>query len=113
MSEVQPEEASVIRVALPWPPRELSPNSRCHWAVKAKAAKKYKADAWALTLHATPVYLPHTGPVQVSMTFHPPDERRRDWVNMLSSTKNGIDGIAQALGIDDSRFQLGMMVGVP
>ena len=32
------------QINLPWPPRELSPNARVHWAKKAKAAKAYKKE---------------------------------------------------------------------
>ena len=38
------------------------------------------------------------------MGFCPPDKRRRDGHNLASSMKGAIDGIADALGIDDSRF---------
>jgi crossover junction endodeoxyribonuclease RusA len=36
--------------------------------------------------------------------FIPPDARRRDDDNCLSCFKAGRDGIAEALGVDDSRF---------
>ncbi len=43
-------------------------------------------------------------PVSLEITFHPPDERRRDLDNCLASIKLGLDGIAEALGIDDRHF---------
>ena len=36
--------------------------------------------------------------------FYPPDKRKRDDDGLLSSMKAARDGIADALGIDDSRF---------
>ena len=37
----------VARLILPWPPKELSPNFRAHWAKLARAKKAYRAAcAW-------------------------------------------------------------------
>lgn len=33
---------------------------------------------------------------------------KMDWDNIVASLKSGLDGIADALGIDDSRFRLAM-----
>jgi len=30
-------------IRLPWPDRKLSPNARCHWAVKSKCTKQHRA----------------------------------------------------------------------
>ena len=32
----------MIEVVLGWPPTDLSPNARKHWAVVAKAKKQYR-----------------------------------------------------------------------
>ena len=40
----------MITVRLPWPPKELSPNARVHWARKAGVSQKYRQDACVLTL---------------------------------------------------------------
>lgn len=45
------------------------------------------------------------GPVMLDMAFCAPDKRRRDLDNLLAMTKQGIDAIAEILGIDDSRFE--------
>ena len=34
---------------LPWPPKELSPNARVHWAKKSKAAKAYRLQCGLMT----------------------------------------------------------------
>jgi crossover junction endodeoxyribonuclease RusA len=46
------------------------------------------------------------GPIAVRLTFHPPDNRRRDIDNALSCCKAYLDGIADAYGVNDNRFTL-------
>jgi Holliday junction resolvase RusA-like endonuclease len=49
----------------------------------------------------------HEGaPLSVMLRVYPPDKRRRDWDNIVASLKSGLDGIADALGIDDAHFRL-------
>jgi crossover junction endodeoxyribonuclease RusA len=50
--------------------------------------------------------LPPGEPLRVTLRIYPPDKRRRDWDNIVASLKSGLDGIADAMGIDDSRFRL-------
>lgn len=101
-----------VSVSLPWPDKLLSPNSRVHWATKAKATKLAREYAWAVTLNATGPN-PAFRRASVRMTFCPPDKRRRDLDNCISSTKAARDGIADALGIDDSKFECGFAFGEP
>ncbi|EPM44240.1 hypothetical protein A256_26948 [Pseudomonas syringae pv. actinidiae ICMP 19103] len=87
---------------LPWPPKVLSPNARTHWATKSRAAKSYRNTCYLLCLQAAlPV---PKGRALLSLEFIPPDRRRRDDDNCIAAFKSGRDGVAQALGIDDSRF---------
>lgn len=88
----------------PFPPRELSPNARVHWAKKARAAKDYRATAYILCKQAG-VKLPETtGKLHVWLDFYAKDKRRFDGDNLLASMKAGIDGIAEYYQINDSRF---------
>ena len=96
-------------VTFPWPPRELSPNGRTHWAKKAKAAKAYRLVCFYLAKEAK-VTAPKEGPINLHIEFVPPDRRQRDLDNMLASTKNLLDGLAQALGVNDKRFTLALSV---
>lgn len=96
----------MIRFTLPWPHKDLSPNGRKHWAVKAKMTKAARADAY-YTAHLRAWRFPSVrGRYKVHMAFAPPDKRRRDIDNLIASAKAHRDGIADALGIDDSRFVL-------
>lgn len=90
-------------IELPWPPKELSPNARVHWSKKIKAAKRYRADCYLLT-KASALSVPE-GDIILSLEFVPPDRRARDDDNCVAAFKAGRDGIAEALGIDDSRFR--------
>ena len=87
---------------LPWPPKELSPNARVHWAVKSRLAKKYRADCNILAKRAG-IVAPEGG-ILLVLEFVPNDLRRRDDDNLVAAFKAGRDGIADALGIDDNRF---------
>jgi hypothetical protein len=44
------------------------------------------------------------GDINVWIEGFPADRRRRDADGLLSSMKAALDGIAESLGIDDSRF---------
>ncbi len=90
-------------IVLPWPPKELSPNARVHWAKKSKAAKQYRAECFLLTKKAG-IAAPQSGEILFALEFVPPDRRKRDDDNLLASCKALRDGVADALGIDDSRF---------
>lgn len=87
---------------LPWPPKVLSPNARAHWTAKSKAAKTYR-NACYLLCRAAGLPVPASRAL-LSLEFIPPDRRRRDDDNCIAAFKSGRDGVAQALGIDDSRF---------
>lgn len=90
---------------LPWPDRSLHPNSRAHWAVRAKAAKAARAQAFILAREAgwRDAKLPD-GPIHCWIEGYAKDRRRRDADGLLSSLKPHLDGIADSLGINDHRF---------
>ena len=92
---------SVIR--LPWPPATLSPNNRAHWAAKAKARATSRKAAFCATKEAKAT-TPLSGPITLSITAHPPHNRAYDRDNLLARLKGALDGVAEALGVDDVRF---------
>ncbi len=95
-------------IELPWPSRDLHPNARVHWAKKAKAAKRARNDAayFALASGIRTYDFAGQQSLNVALVFQPPDNRRRDTDGMISSVKNYCDGIADVVGIDDSRWVL-------
>ena len=97
-------------VILPWPPKDLNPNARVHWSKRAKAAKAYRKLCWGLCKEAKLSAPPTPGKLHLWLSFYPPDKRNRDDDNIIASFKSGRDGIADALGMDDSRFVCHPMV---
>lgn len=98
----------MIAIVLPWPDKALSPNSRVHWSRKAKAAKQARITAgWcAREAGIRPGDFDIPTRLRFTMVFAPPDKRRRDDDNLVGSMKAARDAIAEALGIDDSRFEI-------
>jgi crossover junction endodeoxyribonuclease RusA len=97
-----------MQVILPWPPKELSPNARLHWSRVAKAKKQYRNACWALALEAgiNPTSVPGGNRYALELMFYPPDRRQRDHDNLIASMKAGLDGLADAMGVDDRKFRL-------
>jgi crossover junction endodeoxyribonuclease RusA len=101
-----------VKIVLPWPDRRLLPNfkRRSHWRAYQPVAKTAKTLAWAETIaqllpEQRKALVAGEGPIAVRIAFYPPDRRRRDDDGMVGSFKHARDGIADALGIDDSRFK--------
>jgi crossover junction endodeoxyribonuclease RusA len=104
--------APSYKISLPWPPKGLSPNDRRHRMAVAGKRRQYRADcAWSTI--AANVRRIEASALRVRITFHPPDARARDLDNMLASIKSGLDGVADVIGIDDSRWTLVLAVGAP
>lgn len=93
---------SKIHLILPFPPSELNPNKRLHWAAKIKIKEAEKQMACALALS-------HKGQIKedvhLALTFHAATNRSYDLDNALASCKAAIDGLAHGLGINDKQFR--------
>lgn len=97
---------------LPYPPSELSPNSRIFWSAKARAVKTYRT---LCAYHAKNSGLANRidltqEKIELCIEFFKPDRRKRDDDNIIASFKAGRDGVADALGIDDNRFKVSYSV---
>jgi crossover junction endodeoxyribonuclease RusA len=97
----------MVAVTLPFPPAELNPNRKNgrHWTATHAIKGKYLADCRYLTLQAMGAWVPPKGTLALEITFVQPDKRRRDRDNLLAAMKSGLDGISQALGVDDQYFE--------
>ncbi len=105
----------MIKLELPWPPRVLHPNARVHWAKKALSTKIARMAAACCAreagIRAGDTDIPQA--LKVTAIFCPPDNRRRDLDGMLSSIKSYLDGIADVLGVDDSKWQIALRKEAP
>lgn len=94
-----------MRVILPWPTSDLSPNARGHWGIKARAKKAYRTlCAWQAK--AQGLTRMDAERLHMKITFVPPNRRARDLDNLLASLKSGLDGLCDVLGVDDSRWSI-------
>lgn len=91
-----PDRAPLLRLYFQAPAQRLTMNQRLHWAVKARATREWRGAACAsghqlryhadIDLHTLPACL-------VRVTFHVPDNRRRDPHNTAPTVKAIIDGL--------------------
>lgn len=92
-----------MTITLPWPPSTLSPNARLHWSAAARAKKSYRLACWACAKEQGAKA--HSGPLTLRLDFYPPDRRSYDHDNLLARMKAGLDGLADAMKIDDKNFR--------
>ncbi|WP_039052171.1 endonuclease [Bordetella avium] len=96
----------MISLLLPWPPKELSPNFRGHWASISRAKKVYRIAACLTAMKA----LRHAESfdrfkgVRITYEFCPPTARAYDRDNLAARMKAATDGISDALGMNDRGF---------
>lgn len=93
-------------ITLPWPFKGLSPNDRVHRMKLARIKRDYR---WACFFQAKEAGAPDAAlsaadRIEVLLTFYPPTKRARDEDNLLATMKSGLDGLADALQVNDNRF---------
>lgn len=103
-----------MRIVLPWPHKSLTPNAkrRKHWRAYqpfARADRQLGHDETLAQLNHGLRDVRHalkgTGKIALSITFYPPDHRKRDDDGAISAFKHMRDGICDALHVDDCRFR--------
>lgn len=97
-----------LTITLPWPDSRLMPNRKNgrHWAGTQAAKVRARQDGHMATLSAIgrdKILLGQA--VALKITFAAPDGRHRDLDNLLAASKASLDGIAQAIGVDDKCFR--------
>lgn len=105
--------SDALTITLAWPDSLLSPNRVANWRKKATARKAARARASIATRAGVGTLgaMPPDASLEVALTFCPPDKRKRDMDNVLSSLKSAIDGMADALSVNDSLFVYRMAWG--
>lgn len=98
----------MITVTLSWPDPALFPNRKGgqHWATYQRAKANARMEGYAATLQVVGRNKPALNDrTPVRIVFGLPNRRKRDWDGLSGSIKHHLDGIAQALGVDDSIFR--------
>ena len=95
----------MTELLLPFPDMRLSPNKRMdhRWLTGVRHIAR---NTGYFAAKEAGLRVPDRTPLHMFLTFHAPDARRRDGDNILSSMKSYIDGIFDALGVDDSNIRL-------
>lgn len=98
----------MIQITLPFPAGQLMPNraKSLDWHTRAEYAKTYRMCGRVEMLNALQEnhWLMDGSEFSLHLTFNEPNKRIRDLDGMLSAMKAGIDGMADALGINDRQF---------
>lgn len=98
-----------LTLQLPYPDRALSPNaSKRHWRYKQPAKEAARTEAFYKAVSFRD-WFTTSDTLQMTLTFYPPTKSRRDLDNVFASMKPTIDGMCQALEIDDSQIRRVML----
>lgn len=98
-----PPGVDTPQITLSWPCGPLWPNRRPHWSVLSRHRRQAHREAWAAVLEAKAP----KGPAALTVALHPP--RRPGLTNIdgcIAALKAHCDGIAEALGVDDSELRI-------
>ena len=96
-----------MKIVLPWPDMSLMPNRKNgrHWAGTQAAKVRARQDGYYAAKEVKEGTCLPDGNIPLRITFMAPDKRHRDLDNLLAAMKASLDGIAQALGVDDKQFR--------
>jgi hypothetical protein len=97
------EAGTDVLIELPFPPASLSGHAKGKWWNTSPVVAKHREWAAEATSACIPAFDQPEGDIRVSVTFYPPN-KRGDRVNFPNRMKPYWDGIADALGVNDSRF---------
>ncbi len=91
---------SQLKITLPLPSRNLSPNARVHWTVSSR----HKKIARRLSMIQTFAQVGQFKIKSYRLDFYWPNKRRRDKDNACASCKSYLDGVADCMEQDDSEW---------
>lgn len=96
-----------MRIELDFPPAELFPNRAkgVHWGKLYQIRSDYREASTWLTKHQLKGWKYGGGELKLTLTFEMPDKRKRDADNCLAAAKGALDGLADAMLVNDQLFQ--------
>lgn len=110
----------MARITCPWPPKQLFPNYKRahHWTRYHKQAKSARTLGWGLTAQEIGPQLrkyPVDETLEIRLSFTPPMRAGRpaDEDGVKGACKHYLDGISDALGVDDAKFRFAPVVWNP
>ena len=94
-------------IKLPYPSVKLNPNQSTgkHWSATKAIKQEHKECAYYITKQELNGAKLEAKKYAITITFVKSTKVRYDLDNALASCKHYLDGIAQALGMDDSQFE--------
>lgn len=105
-----------LEITLPWPPKQLQGNGTRNRMARWRIGKAYRITACVLTKQALWRKAPPSDATawSVEIEFRPPAKRsdgrrnvqQHDEDNLVAAMKAGLDGIADAMGVNDRSFRL-------
>jgi crossover junction endodeoxyribonuclease RusA len=97
-----------MRIELNFPSADLFPNRAKgrHWSATYEHKTRERTEAYLLTKQAKnkAKWEWNEKQIEIHLTFEMPDKRHRDIDNCLAASKSALDGVAEALGVDDKFF---------
>jgi len=96
-----------VIIELPFPPMDLFPNRAQgrHWGALYKIKSDYR-DACTWVAKSQRNGWKHNGDeIHLKLTYVMPDKRMRDADNCLAASKAALDGLSDALMVNDKLFQ--------
>lgn len=100
----------MTEIVLPWPPRELHPNSRTDRRTATAKRRAYR-EAGFYAVKAARAVIP--ADAELRIVFHAATCRSFDLDNALAALKTALDGMALASGCDDSGWSFRIAKGAP
>lgn len=104
-----------MKVQFPFPPASLAGHNNGHWRTRERDVATLRAQAFHLTKVAKREHgytVPAEGDICVHIHFVPANDRG-DRVNYPIRVKPLLDGLAEALGVNDKRFLPVYTFGAP
>ena len=95
----------VVTLEWPWPEKRLWPNRRAHWRELHAARQQSRLVARAGAMHVLRPGETIENYIPLTLEFCPPANRRFDRDNALAALKGHLDGLAEALRVDDTLFE--------
>ena len=95
-----------MKMELSWPEPALWPNERAHWKPVSRARRGQRHEARMATLEqmAGRAYVWDGGTVRLTITGHKPRENGQDRTNFEAALKAALDGVADAIAVNDKYF---------